>query len=291
MKPELAKIAELFGSGDIVIESDDVSKPVKYGKTASESVTIGRACFETGQHQLAILHFQKAVEQAPENEKEVFICELAGAYALIDQLPKAYRQYLQIVKSDESHTTSEPYLGLAEIYHRSGRNRDAIDRLSHAIDFEPNNPDLHIKLGEILRETGHNERAYLEVKKALELKPDEAYFNLLGGEILLSLDEPSKALGYFRAAVELSPGDDYYYLRTSIAFWRAGKRPEAIRSIRLASELDPDKNLYHGLLEALLTEMNLVAEADQESSRADQMDDYDHNRLKKVLTEMGVGEV
>lgn len=108
--------------------------------------------------------------------------------------------------------------------------------------------------------------------------------------MLIQLKQFDEALESFQAALELSPGDDYLYERTAIALWGAGRQNEAIKALRLASDLDPAKHLYHGMLYELLFEMELKDEAALEQPRANQMDPYDQERVRRMLIECGLEE-
>jgi len=288
VRPSYQQIAELFalplGSPADSVASNATSKP--QGRTPDESEQLGRACLTDGDFEAAIRHFRHAVELRGGEAAEDTLIDLGSAYEYGDQAPQAYRQYLKAVKFGRDNT--EPLVGISDLYKRQGRFRAAIEQLEAALAVEPESPYLLFKLAETLRSMGEPTRALAAGLAVVQLKPDDAFYHYWIGDLLISMRQFPDALEALRAAIELSPGDDYLYLRVAVPFWRLDRRAEAVKAIRLASDLDPDKHVYHGLLEAMLTEMGQVEEADLESARADQMDRYDHDTLTRVLAEMGI---
>jgi len=286
VRPSYQQIAELFalplGPGEPAPK--EASRVA--GRDADESEQLGRACLSDGDFEAAIDHFRRAVEQRGGEETHSVMLDLGNAYEYGDRAPQAYRQYLKAVKAKKDNP--EPLVGISDLYKRHGRYREAIEHLQTALELEPESPFLLFKLAETLRSMGEPTRALAAALAVIQIKPEEPFYHYWIGDLLITLGQDSDAIEALRAAIELSPGDDFLYLRVSVPFWRSGRRSEAIKAIRLASDLDPEKNVYHGLLEAMLTEMGQIEEADLESARADQMDRYDHDTLSRALAEMGI---
>lgn len=282
--PTFQQISELFQlstpHGSTEIEESELS-----GDNADESSILGRQALTDGNVELALRHFKRAAAQRGTLEAEDGL-NIAATYAYRDDIPLAYRQYKLVLQSEAE--SAEALVGLSELYKRQGRHRDAVAQLELAIKNEPNNAFHAFKLSETLLGIKERTSALHAIKRAILINPSEALYFFWMGDILLQLDRFEEALESFRAAVELSPGDDYYLIRSSIAFWHLGKRQEAIKAIRLACELAPEKDSYHGLLEALLEEDGQIAEADLESDRADKMDSYDQEMVRRWLAEMNV---
>lgn len=285
MEPNFNTIADLFAVP--VPEDLEIleTKLVKDGKDAEESDMLGRQALGEGDVEEALRHFRRAVEQRSAEDIRSRV-DLAGAYAYADQAPQALRQYEKALRLNRD--AAEPTVGIADLYKKYGRFRDAIERLQEAVDKEPLNPHLHIKLAETLRDSGERRRALEVAQRAILIKPDESFYHFWIGDLLIEMKEWSSALESLRAAIELSPGDDYLFLRAAVAFWRDDRQAEAVKSVRLASDLDPAKHVYHGLLGVLLEEMGQTVEAKLESDRAAKMDRYDHDTLGRLLDEMGI---
>lgn len=286
MDSSFQQIADLF---QLTLPEDSGADPKAVprktkGDDAAESAELGRHCLSQGDFQGAIKHFETAAEQGRAEDPELAV-DLAAAYEYGDEGPLAFRQYLRARRLGAS---TDPLVGISELLKRNGRYRDSIEKLAEAIEADPANAHLRFKLAETLSAAGERKRALEAGRAAVAAKPEDAFYHFWVGDLLLSMNRDEEALESFRAAIELSPGDDYLLLRASIAFWKLDRKPEAIKAIRLASDLDPKKDLYHGLLEALLSDMGQLDEANLESDRADKMDRYDEDLMDRVLKEMGL---
>jgi tetratricopeptide (TPR) repeat protein len=286
MRPDFQQIAELFQlqMGDLTPELPAKTRKLT-GRDANESAELGRVSLGAGDFEAAIRHFQRTIEQRGAVDP-VDAIELAAAYEYGDQIPQAYRQYQVALRKQAE--LPDACLGLADLFKRSGRVHDAFNTLEELIAKEPANAYYRIKMAECLRDMGYPRRALLAAQTAVLCKPDESFYHYWVGDLMIQLHENEGALESLRAAIELSPGDDFLYLRVAVALWRLDKKPEAIKAIRMASDLDPDKHLYHGMLEVLLEEVGHTVEADLEGERADKMDQYDIELVRRTLEEMGL---
>jgi tetratricopeptide (TPR) repeat protein len=275
-------IADLFGS--LTLDRSDESGPSKLGETAEESDRLGKLSLDAGRYAEAIEHFRRAVEQCEPGDIMSRI-DLAGALESTDQFPQAYRQYEKALAIQKD--SSEPHIGLSDLFKRYGRYKDSIGQLQEALEKEPGNAFYNFKIAETLREAGFPKQALRYAANAVIAKPDDSFFHYWVGDLQVQLGQFDDALQSLRASVELSPGDDFLYLRCSVPFWRLNMKTEAIKAVRLASDLATEKNLYHGLLEELLRANDQEDEANLEIERASQMDRYDEDQLERIMKEMG----
>ena len=288
-QPTFTQIAELFQRElpRVKPTPSQLRAKKKEGSDAAESEELGRQSLNDGDYETAIRHFKKACEQRGEPNPDTLV-DLGSAYDYADQAPQALRQYEKALRVQRD--APEPHLGLSDIYKRYGRFRDAIEKLQKAIELEPGNAFYRIKPAETFREMGEPTRALEAAHAAVVAAPDQSFYHYWIGDLLIELGRYEEALESLRAAIELSPGDDFLYQRACVAFWRTGRKQEAIKAIRLASDLDPEKNVYHGMLELLLSETEMTVEADLEQERASKMDRYDKEILKRLAAEMGLYE-
>lgn len=287
MEPTFEAIAELFGLSAQAVENSK-ARSGKVGTDADESDELGRQALNDGRYDEALEHFRRAIEQRGPDDIKSRI-ELAGTLEYGDEFPQAFRQYEKVLRLKGE--VAEPHVGLSDLYRRYGRHQDAVAQLRKAIELEPFSAYHHIKLAETLRDSGNPKEALKAAAEAILINPEDSFYHYWIGDLQIQLGHNEDALDSLRAAVELSPGDDYLYLRVAIPFWRLGKKTEAIKAIRLASDLDPEKHIYHGLLQVLLDESDLSAEADLENDRAQQMDRFDIDNLNRVLREMGLEDL
>jgi tetratricopeptide (TPR) repeat protein len=285
MEPSFKVIADLFQVDQPADLEIHETAAKRHGETAEESAILGRQALSQGDVASAIRHFKEALAKADPADVAARV-DLGGAYEYGDDFPQALRQYEKALRTQAD--TTEPVIGVADLYRRYGRFKDSIVKLEEAIAREPGNAHLHIKLAQTLREARQRTRALAAAQGAIAIGPDVAFYHYWVGDLLIEMERFDEALDSLRAAIEISPGDDFLYLRATVAFWCAGRKPESIKALRLASELDPEKHLYHGLLGILLDESGQPEEAALESGRAEKMDRYDHDMLGRLLDEMKI---
>lgn len=285
MDDRYQRIADLFGLA-LPVPTDEDGEPLvrkSTGDSAEESSELGALSLAGGDVEKAIEHFRAAVEQSRGNELGHRI-DLGGAYEYAEMIPQAMKQYLQAL--EQQADAPEPHLGLSQLYKREGRWRESIVELEAALRQDPENAFHHYKLAELYAEIGDRKSALSAIQAAVVHAPDDSFYHYWQGDLLIAMDRPDDAVDALRAAVELSPGDDFLFLRTAVAFWNAGRPAEAVKAVRLASDLDPDQALYHGVLHRLLIELGLGDEAALEAKRAQQLDDYETERLRRLLLEV-----
>lgn len=286
MNPNFMQIADLFGLTAQGSPDPAAIGPRKSrGDTAQESGELGGLSLSEGDYEKAIEHFRRAVDQSGASDP-AFILDLGGAYEYADMEPQALRQYRAALRVRQN--AAEALLGVAELYKRDGRRRQALVELEQALQANPNHAYCHFKLAELHLELGGTQQALASIQHAIAGAPTDAFYHSWMGDLLIRMRDYAGALDAFRAAIELSPGDDYLYLRAAAAFWLGGRQAEAVKAIRLASDLDPEKDLYHGILEVLLSEMGLDEESDLEAKRAAKMDAYDQDKLARYASELGI---
>lgn len=102
-----------------------------------------------------------------------------------------------------------PYVNLALIYRRDGRDDQAQALLERALERAPEHPAANNELGVILREQGDFERAEAAYRQAIAADADHAlaHYNLA---VLLDLylKRESDALSHYEAYQRLTPEDD-----------------------------------------------------------------------------------
>lgn len=279
MNPSFRQILDLFEVPSQEEAESKAARAKKTGDSAEESEALGRACLNDGDYEAAIKHFRRAVEQVGEGKPEV-LENLGGAYEAAEMIPQALRQY---EKAKRLHQTADLQIGLSELYRRSGRRREALEKLEEGIRLEPENAFVHYKLAESLRDLGEYRHAVLAVQGAIHVAPDQWFYHYWMADLLIEMKRFDEAVDAIRAAIELSPGDDHLFQRAAIALWGAKRPAEAIQAIRLASDLEPEKQVYRGVLERFLRWNGLAEEADQEAGPLSDMDAYDLDLLDRML--------
>ena len=102
------------------------------------------------------------------------------------KLVEAEHEYEEILRSMPQDPDN--WMGLANVYARQGRTKDALNALDHAVELDPKRPDLRAARGSILRLLGDRSEARFEFQRALAL--DSESQDARSG--LLSLEEQPK---------------------------------------------------------------------------------------------------
>lgn len=279
-EPTYRDIADLFG-----IQLPDGEPELTEEEKDATPTELGYQRLLEGQYEKAIQFFRKAVEDSAGGSPDAFL-DLAAAYSVGEMLPQAYRQYLQAKRLNDENP--EPHLGLADVLRREGKWTASLAELERVMALEPQNPYPHYKMAEVLASVGHREAAITAIQQAIFRAPDQAFYHFWMAEILIELKRFDEAIDALRAAVELSPGDDYLYVKTAVAFWGAGRGADAVKAATLASDLNPDNLALYGLLHRFHLELGQPEDAAQLTRKSAKMDDYDKDKLLRLLRDCGL---
>jgi tetratricopeptide (TPR) repeat protein len=93
----------------------------------------------------------------------------ARVLAWSGKLPEAENEYREILKV--SRTDADNWMGLASVYLREGKIREAQQAIDTAEELDPKRPDIHAARARILRAAGQRSEAQSEFQSALRLDP------------------------------------------------------------------------------------------------------------------------
>lgn len=169
--------------------------------------------------------------------------EMANTYGRPEYGTRAVEEYKLALDADPTST----YLnnGLAELYYRTGRIKEAIDAAKEQISKDPNNLDAHKLLGNIyLRSLGEGGQAgpsgdvlklaVAEYEKIVQLEPRSVENHLLLGQLYSFAHESQKAEEQFSFAEKIDPGSEETALNLARLYTSQG---DAKRAIKVLSEL------------------------------------------------------
>jgi tetratricopeptide (TPR) repeat protein len=143
--------------------------------------------------------------------------EMAAAYGRIEYANKAIDEYKKAIEADPGSEFLNA--GLAELYFRTGRIRDAVLEAQEIIKREPNNVDARRLLGRIyLRTLGDTEAgspsanilklAIEQYEAIVRLQPNSIEDHLLLGRLYKLADDRVKAEQEFQTAIKLQPNSE-----------------------------------------------------------------------------------
>jgi tetratricopeptide (TPR) repeat protein/DNA-binding winged helix-turn-helix (wHTH) protein len=131
-------------------------------------VTLGRIHDGTGQHNLALQEFGRALEFDHRNADALL--GLADAYASVGRTQEAEDTYKRAAAMRPEHWDGHYRLGA--FYYPQGRFADAASQFRRVIELLPDHAPAHTSLGTALLGLGQERDAEAEFKKSLELAPD-----------------------------------------------------------------------------------------------------------------------
>lgn len=170
---------------------------------------------------------------------------------------------------------SSAHCGMAQAYHRLGRNGEAIDEYNRAITILGTDPNAYIGRGNarvaleqtdealadyneavrlgpgssrayssrgmLLADLGQEDRALADYSRAIELDPGFAHAYSLRGALLAQRGQNDRALEDYESVVRLRPGDASGYKDRGGMLVRLGQYERAINDLNRAIALDPSR--------------------------------------------------
>ena len=182
--------------------------------------------------------------------------ELVSIYQSSEFANKAIEEYRLAIDNDP---TSE-YLnsGLAELYAKTGRIRDAVTEAQEIITRDPNNLEARKLLGRIyLRGLGDLQggtqsqevlkRAIEQYEQIVRIEPKNADNHILLGRLYRLNNDLVKAEKEFKNAVELQPGSEEAVTMLAYLYNDEGDSKRAAATLNAVAEPDRTAKLYSAL--------------------------------------------
>jgi tetratricopeptide (TPR) repeat protein len=156
-----------------------------------------------------------------------------------DLATQAIEQYKLALEADPDSDTLEN--GLANLYFRLGRIREAVSAAQEQINKHPNDVDAHMLLGHVyLRSLGDGQNpqsgemlqaAIKEYQTIAKLKPDDVETHLLLGQLYGLAHDSAKAETEFKAAQKIDPNSEEVVLSIARLYSEQGDLARAAKVI------------------------------------------------------------
>src|SRR5256886_16983699 len=182
--------------------------------------------------------------------------EQVAMYGRTELANKAIEEYRQAIDADP---TSE-YLtaGLAELYAKTGRIRDAVMEAQDILKRDPNNLEARRLLGRIyLRslgdmQSGNGSQSVLKLaieqyEQIIKLQPDSMDDHLLLGRLYRLNNDLQKAENEFKTAVELQPGSEEAVTTLAYLYSELGDTARATQVLSSVPNAERSAKLYSAL--------------------------------------------
>ncbi len=172
--------------------------------------------------------------------------EMAANSGRQDYATRAIEEYKLALSADPS----SPFLngGLAELYFRTGRVRDAILAAQEILKKDPDNLQAHTLLGRIyLRslgdaQSGASEQmlqlAITEFTKIVALQPNDIQNHLLLGQLYTLNHDSARARAQFEAAQKIDPNSEEVALNLARMYSESGDTQRSIATLKAVPEED-----------------------------------------------------
>ncbi|HZQ44487.1 MAG TPA: tetratricopeptide repeat protein [Acidobacteriaceae bacterium] len=156
-----------------------------------------------------------------------------------DLATQAIEQYKLALEADPNSETLED--GLANLYFRLGRIREAVSAAQEQIQKHPNDVDAHVLLGHVyLRSLGDGQNpqsgemlqaAIKEYETIAKLKPEDVETHLLLGQLYGLAHDSAKAETEFKAAQKIDPNSEEVVLSIARLYSEQGDLARAAKVI------------------------------------------------------------
>ena len=180
--------------------------------------------------------------------------ELATTYGRPDYATQAIEEYKLALDNDPDSAYLKT--GLADLYYKTGRIRDAVLAAQEQVKQDPNNLDAHLLLGRIyLRSLGGNgtqggsasstaqsgemlKLAIGEYVRIVQLKPDSIENRLLLGQLYALDHDTPHAEEQFKAAQKIDPDSEDVVLSLARLFSEQGDPQRAVDALKAVPATD-----------------------------------------------------
>lgn len=182
--------------------------------------------------------------------------EMVTAYGRSDLANKSIEEYRQAIDADPSSEFLNS--GLAELYVKTGRIRDAVLECQDIIKRDPKNLEAHKLLGRIyLRSLGDMpggsgsdnvlKLAIEQYEEIVKLEPDNVDDHLLLGRLYRLNTDLQKAETEFKTAIKLDPGSEEAVTTLAMLYTDEGDSAHALQVLAAVPDAARSAKLYSAL--------------------------------------------
>ena len=182
--------------------------------------------------------------------------EMVAMYGRSEYVSKAIDEYRLAIEADPSSEFLNA--GLAELYAKTGRIRDAVEEAQEIIKRDPNNLEAHKLLGRIyvrsLGDVQSGAQSQDVLKKAIEqyeamvrIEPKNSDNHLWLGRLYMANKDMVKAESEFKAAINLDPTSEEAVTNVAFLYNEEGDNKKAIDVLNSVPEEARTAKIYSAL--------------------------------------------
>jgi len=203
-------------------------------ESADKYFELGKLYDETGNYRRAIIHYQKALEYAP--DELPVMSKLTRVYEGYGQIAKAIAISEKILSKDSLNYLEKYHL--ARLYAKSRRKPEALKILHNLIKIDPGNAHYHYKTG--LYETDMNRRldAFLRAYRLDSMHRKNLYMLIKNYKAIKFIDS---AEYYIDKGLAIYPQDTKFLRQKVIADYRHKKYKDMLHHLKRLDSLHYEK--------------------------------------------------
>lgn len=252
-----------------VHDSDERSKPMKEGLTASEwfdkgyvetddNIKIeyytraieldsqyaaaynnrGHTYQALGQNQPALDDFNRAIELNPGFEPAYI--NRGNIYQKLDRPEDAVQDFSKAIELETKYTFAYYNRGMS--YKNLGRYEEALLDFNKAVQLEPKFVSAYFNRGDIYRKLGKDNEAVLDYTRVIEIDPNHALAYNNRGLCYNTLGSHQKAILDYSKAIEVAPDYAAAYYNLGIVYWTLNRWQDVVNAWDKSLELNPDQS-------------------------------------------------
>ncbi len=201
---------------------------------ADELLRLGTACYQLGQYERALGHFNRAVELAPSN-REAFI-NRAVVNLDLGRYQSALQDLEHALKLGESPWIFL-YRGLIQQY--LGEERRALENFSRAVRLDAEFIEGYYRRGMLYTRLGEYDKGFQDESRVLELNPSHAGAYTARGVARSALGDSQWALKDLDRGCTLAPRSREAFYHRGLVRHGLGMHAEALIDFARVIEVDP----------------------------------------------------
>lgn len=192
-------------------------------QSAEQYFKNGISLYESGQYQMAIEAYKKAVMLNPDSADANY--NLGMAYSSLGQYKEAVEAYKRAIRIKPDYEAA--YYNLGHAYSNLKQYENSVKAFRHAIREKPDYVEAYYGLGNAYLDSGKDEKAVHTFEEAIRLKPDNpyAYFNL--GLLYFPSGPHAEAIDAFTQAILRDPRYAEAYYHRAYAYLYMGRGDSA----------------------------------------------------------------
>lgn len=226
------------------------------GNQVEARASLARVHAALGEHEYAVEEGRRYLERRP-NAVETRIV-VAQSLLAMNQTEAALETISEVSEEDRD---GRVHYALGRIRLGQGDRNAARDHLEAADESLPHQPDILAALLEVDAAEGRLEESTERISAAIELNPDDAKLQMVQGTMALLSGQLEHAEAAFRRAIEVEEHTSEAYSRLADLYARTGRTGETIETYEAALAIDSDQPRLHHTLGLLYERTGELASA------------------------------